>query len=330
MFKAAIWLALGNFVAVVVLSVIEIALNCEPIMTLRCDKFYLDNQSTVLMVFAALQLSNVWNGVCEENFYELIGSFLASFGVSIICGVLVAAKWPIAKDLQIIFLLICSIVYQVTVLAMAMPIYRIYNRRMHKKIGSDPKTQGLYKHHLLSVTLLKFDACFAIIAVISSGDGIFNVEGGSAGVYRFLAAIACIALKLGWVAFGWVGMTKEKVPAMIVFFIGFIMSPIYCVVWFILSNYKPDRIGKRWLVVNFVIYSVLALVIHLVLLIAVIIRFRQFDMGLLDTLKAERSRRRKEGRADEGFAHLDSDEEFDLDITFDTGSGVNYQRMTEA
>jgi hypothetical protein len=325
--KAAVWLALGNFLAMVVLGIIEIALECDPKGSLRCDKWFMDNKAVVLMVGAALNLSNVYNSVCEENFYELVGSFVASFLVTADCAVIIWAKRPISRDLQVIFLLIVAISYQVIVLALAMPLYKVFIRRMHRKIGSDPKTQQYYKHHLLTLTLLKFDVCFAIITIICAGEGIFNVEAGSTGVYRFLAALVCVAICVAWCACGWIGMKRESRVLTWIYFVGFIMAPIYCVVWFIFSPYHNNTIGKRYLVINFIVYACIDLSIHLAVLIASIMRYRQFGHGLLLTLSAEKTRRQREGRADEGFADLDSDEEFDLDISFDTSSSVKYQRM---
>lgn len=319
-----------NFVANVVLAIIEIALDCQPLGSLRCDKWFMDNKSAVLVIMTALQVSNVWNGVCEENFYELIGSFIASLITSVDTGVMMWAKWPIKNDVQVIILLLVALVYQVTVFAMAYPLYQIFIRRMHRKIGSDPRTQGLYKHHLLSLTLLKFDACFSIIAIICAGEGIFNVENGTVGVWRFVGALICAFIAVAWAVLGWYAFNNEKRVQSIIFFVAFIMAPIYCVVWFIYSPYKANTAGKRALVINFIVYSVLSLILHLITFIACIIRYRQFGLGLRDTLRAEKLRKRNEGRTDEGFAELDSDEDFDLDISFDTNPGVNYQRMGES
>lgn len=281
------------------------------------------------MVFTALQMSNVWNGVCEENFYELIGSFFSSALVAIDTGVMVWAKWPIAKDVQVIFQLVTAVVYLILVLSLAMPLYQVLIRRMHRKIGSDPKTQGIYKHHLLTLTLLKFSACFSIISIICAGEGLFNVEDGAIGVWRFVGAIICCILAMAWAFVGWYGLRNERRVHSIIFLVGFVMSPIYCIIWFIYSPYNGNTLGKRVLVINFVIYACISLLLHLCTFIAAIKRYRQFGMGLLETLKSEKVRRRNEGRADEGFADLDSDEEFDLDVTFDTNPGVNYQRMAD-
>ena len=312
-----------------ILGIIEIALECTPKGSLRCDKWFLDNKSAVLIVFTALQLSNVWNGVCEENFYELIGSFITSAIVAIDTGVMMWAKWPIAKDIQVTLLLVVSLGYLVLVLSLAMPLYKILIHRMHRKIGSDPKTQHLYKHHLWTLTLLKFATSFSIIAIICAGEGIFNVEDGSVGVWRFVGAVICVILACAWSFLGWYALSKERRALAIVYLVGFIMSPIYCIVWFIYSPYKNDTLGKRALVINFIVYACISLLLHLWTFIVSIQRYRQFGIGLLDTLKSEKVRRRNEGRADEGFADLDSDEEFDLDISFDTNPGVNYQRMQD-
>lgn len=281
------------------------------------------------MVFTALQMSNVWNGVCEENFYELIGSFISSILVAIDTGVMVWAKWPIAKDVQVIFLLVAAVTYLIVVLSLGMPLYKVLIRRMHRKIGSDPKTQGIYKHHLLTLTLLKFSACFSIISIVCAGEGLFNVEDGSVGVWRFVGAVICVILAMAWSFLGWYALSNERKPLAILYLVGFIMSPIYCVVWFVYSPYKGNTQGKRLLVVFFVIYACMSLVLHLCTFIASIKRYKLFGLGLAVTLKSEKLRRRNEGRADEGFADLDSDEEFDLDVTFDTNPGVNYQRMED-
>lgn len=328
-FKAAIWLAIVNCLAILILGIIEISVDCHPIGALRCDKWFLDNKSSVLVVMTALQVSNVWNGVCEENFYELIGSFIASLITSIDTGVMMWAKWPIKGDIQVTFLLVVTLAYQVIVFALAMPLYKIFTRRMHRKIGSDPRTQDMYKHHLLTLTLLKFDTCFSLVAIICAGEGIFNVENGTVGIWRFVGAIICAIIAICWAVLGWFSFNNEKRAQSIVFFVGFIMAPIYCIVWFVYSPYKANTAGKRALVVSFVVYAAITLVLHIALFIICIVRYKQFGMGLRDTLRAEKLRRRNEGRADEGFAELDSDEEFDLDISFDTNSGVDYQRMQE-
>jgi len=314
---------------IVVLGIIEIALDCSPKGSLRCDKWFMDNKSVVQIVGTALQLSNVYDGVLEENFYELIGSFVASFIVSIDSGVLIWAKWPIASDLQIIFLCIVSVLYQIAVLAMAMPLYNVYNRRMHMKIGSDPKTQDLYKHHLLTLTLLKFDVCFSLITIICAGEGIFNVEAGSTGVARFVGAVLCAIICVAWSLLGWYGMKQERKVLAWIFTGGFFMAPIYCIVWFIYSPYHANTTGKRYLVISFIVYASITLVLHVALFIATIFRYRHFNLGLLETLKAEYTRLAREGRADEGFADLDSDEEFDLDISLDPNQNIDYQRMRD-
>lgn len=316
-------------IAVVILGILEIALDCKPAGSLRCDKWFMDNKSVVQMVSTVLQLSNVYGGVLEENFYELIGSFVVSLLVSIDSAILIWAKWPIANDLQIIFMCIVSVVYQIAVLAMAMPLYNVYNRRMHRKIGSDPKTQRTYKHHLLTLTLLKFDVCLSLITIICAGEGIFNVEAGSVGVGRFVAALFSALICAVWAFLGWYAIRKERRVPMWLFFAGFIMAPIYCTVWYIFSPYHGNTIGKRYLATSFVVYATLTLCLHIALLIASIIRYQHFGLGLLDTIKAESTRLDREGRADEGFADLDSDEEFDLDISLEPNQNLDYQRMRD-
>lgn len=384
--KTAVWLALANLCATILLGILDIALPCDSslpavvdapfapayncyvpatstpssvppaggvacLRTLTCDKYFKDNKSIVFMVFAALQLSNVYNGVVEENFYELF----ASFGVTLLStldAVLVTAarqKSSSSHDDELghqtvtWLLLIVAVAYQITVFVLAYPIYRVYNRRMHQKIGSDPRTQQLYREHLLALTCLKFQCCFAVIAILCSGDGVFDLfRPGKFGIGEFIGAIVSMILVIVWAGVGWMAMEKENRVLMIIFFVGCLMSPVYCSVYFVLSYwsknhylysamYMPDSgIGSFYLFVSFVVYACITLSIHVGLVYYSIMRFRAFGRGLLDTLKAEVERKVKEGRTDDGFAHLDSDEEFDLDVTFDRNTNLEYHRMSDA
>lgn len=379
------YLSFANLCATVILGILDIALPCdstaptlvnEPfpssfacnvpatstptsnatgtttacLRTLTCDNYFKDNKSFVFIVFAALQLSNVYNGVAEENFYELFASFAVTL-LSTVDSVLVTvarqqgngSSTEIGHQAVTWLLLILAVAYQIAVFVLAYPLYRVYNRRMHQKIGTDPRTQRMYKDHLLALTCLKFQCCFAVIAIICSGDGVFDLwQRGAYGIGEFVGAIVSILLMIAWAAAGWIAMEKEHRLLMIAFFAGCLMSPVYCIVFFAMAKwsmsyyvysnaYLPDSgIGNFYLFVSFIVYACITLFIHVGLVYYSVLRFRAFGMGLLDTLKAEVERKKKEGRTDDGFAHLDSDEEFDLDVTFDRNTNLEYHRMTDS
>lgn len=315
----AIILTLSNTIFHIIISFLELSNRCLVENSHQCRDVFLDNLSLSFMVFSIIQFSTAVDGVSQENFYELVGCYTIEI-LTTVGAILVFQTQP--PYIITWILLIGSLMFQVTEFSIIYPLYKTYLKRMNRKVGADPKTQDLYKNHLLALSVLKFDFTLTVIVISLAGLGIYN------DYKMIIVGVISSLYLLVWFTLGWLAIKKEHLNLMRAFLIGFIAFPIYSLVNFIFVNLNTTDKNDYYLNLAFIIIISGTLFTHAFASFLAAKRLTGFDNGLLTTLERQKQISKAANSQLDEFAQLDSDEEIDLDISLEPGSSVHYQRMS--
>eukprot|EP00753_Platysulcus_tardus_P007242 PLAT14990.1.p1 GENE.PLAT14990.1~~PLAT14990.1.p1 ORF type:complete len:327 (+),score=135.47 PLAT14990.1:35-982(+) len=231
--------------------------------------------TAALLIFAL-------DSLLSENVLQFYAGLVMSVLLTLFLGIHVGRStygkvWHDHGALLFYVMLAFNIVY----IAMAYPVSRAFGYRMYKSVGADTRLQGLFRHFQRFLSLLKMDFVLAVLTVWVLGVFV-RVQS-----YELYIDYSMLIVAVAWSVLGWRAVMEENRSKMRLFLLFSFAEPayiIYKLVAVYAGAFTLQQLRRQAL--QFIVVSVIALIVRVLLFVQACRVFSNFHRGLLRVFRS--------------------------------------------